>query len=175
MDSMISLDPLFTFKDPLLQIPEYELDVKKINDEVANLELGIREFCSQDELSGTLTINKARLRSLVVSYRHDLNRHRAFHLKDSYPDEYKQAAYFAYWFSKIKPISLLNSNYFFKYLAINELFAVHTVILMLNLRPKEISNEQYRNLVRQLYYRNTDPKQLYYSLEFFGRNSERGH
>ena len=167
MDSLTTLDHLFTFKDPLLQIPKYRLNVKTINNEVANLELEVREFCSQDDLQGTLTINKARLRSLVVSYRHDLNRHRAFHLEDSYPDEYKQAAYFAYWFSKVKPINLLNANYFFKYLAINELFAVHVTLRMLNIQPKQISNEQYRNFVRQLYYRNTDPKQLYYALELF--------
>lgn len=173
-DNLHAMEPVFTFKDARLQIEPYALKWDAIQEDVVELETRLRDFDKVCDLGGIITISRPRLRSVVMSWRHDLNRYKAFHLEcdpnnpetEPYPDKYKQAAYLAYWLSKIKPFSAPQSIFFFKYNAINEVFAIHVATQgYLGIDPKEISDERFRNLVRQLYYRDTNPKQLASTLE----------
>jgi hypothetical protein len=157
-----------TFKDHRLQIPEYVLDVEAVNAQVADLEIEAKNFAAflrgPDHM--TVVASRARLRSLVISWKHDLNRFRAFYLDNSYPDCCKQAAHFAYWCGKVKPLTLSPDAYTFSCIAINEAFALHVAMYrFLGIQPDEIDDKMYRTLLRQLYYRPTDPIQLSVSLE----------
>ena len=157
-----------TFKDHLLQIPEYTLDIEDVNKQVAALNVEAINFGAflPGDREISLTVSRARLRSLVTSWKHDLNRYRAFYLDESYPDESKQAAFFACWCGKVKPITLSPDVYSFTCIAVNEAFALHVALFrFLGIQPDEIDNKKYRILLRQLYYSNTEPIQLAADME----------
>jgi hypothetical protein len=163
------MDRLHTFEDPVLQHPNYQLDLKKINLSVKGVLLEIKAFCENNDYFDMITVDIWKLRNIVISWKHDINRLRAFHFDSSYPDKYKQAAYFIFWFVKTKPVIVTRPNPKRKYMAINEILAYHLGITrLLQIEPAKISSEKYDGFIYQFCYHNIDPKQLIPRLELLG-------
>jgi hypothetical protein len=84
-----------------------------------------------------------------------------------------------YWIAKTKPIFFQLGHYDpsridkkfhgFEYAAINEIFAYTLCIDMLGIDPDNINKRLYNDMLRRfrydLYYRDTNPKQLFLTLE----------
>lgn len=170
-----------TFKDEDLHHENYRVSIEEINDDAIEL---IQEFRRFIDISGlfpnpddVIVHSWPRSRKIITCWRRDLDRHRAFHLKTgSYPNIYKQASYLAWWISKIKPAFAIPPDkefkdepakrFSFKHVALIEAFAVHMAInKFLQIKIDEISNKTFRDLVRQLFFRNTCPKLLASYLE----------
>lgn len=109
------------------------------------------------------------LEHTVISYLKDLDRLNDFH-KLSYPDKHKQAAHIMYWFCKLKPLHIMdsesnldNKSNFNRPSApfINEIFAFSLALARMGIRYRNISGKCFVNFLYMLHYREIRPEPLY--------------
>ena len=164
------MDSPHTFEDPVPDHSDYQIDITKVNFLASKLHKEIRAYCRNTGYTDVI-IDIWKLRNIVISWKNDISKLQVFQNENFYPNKYKQAAYFIYWFVKVKPVFIEIPKPSHRHIAINEILAYHIgVILFLEIEPNEISNERFYDFIYQFYYRNTNPKQLYSTLELLDEN-----
>ena len=108
-----------------------------------------------------LELNIAVLHNVVVSYFHDVERHKEFHGTDLV-DETKQGAFTMKWISKLRPIQFSCSveDVSKDILYINEAFAVRSGLAFLRISPDVLPPRLYGDLLYTLRNRPVDDRML---------------
>lgn len=108
-----------------------------------------------------LELSSAVLYNVVVSYFHDVERHKEFHGTDLV-DETKQGAFTMKWISKLRPIQITCSveDVSTNILYINEAFAVRCGLAFLRVSPDVLPRRLYADLLYTLRYRPVDERML---------------
>ncbi|MDR2560317.1 MAG: hypothetical protein LBC63_00895 [Holophagales bacterium] len=99
----------------------------------------------------------------------DLGRFESFHESDN-SEVHKQAAFLVYWISKLKPIAILPFHRHDKYITINESFAFTLAMQLLGINfSARISIDFEEDFVYSLCYRDTSPRQMFYTFMMLDR------
>jgi len=98
----------------------------------------------------------------------DLGRFELFH-KSENSETHKQAAFMVYWMSKVKPIATEQHHKQTAYITANETFAFALAMRLLDIAPERISNEFIEEFVYSLYFRDTSPRQMFYTFMMLDR------
>jgi len=98
----------------------------------------------------------------------DLERFETFHDSDN-SELHKQAAFLVYWLSKVKPIAIQPFQKHTKYITVNEYFAFLLAMRLLDINIERISDSFTEEFVYSLYYRDTSPKQMFYTFMMLDR------
>ena len=95
-----------------------------------------------------LSINRMVLHNVVVSYFHDVDRHKDFHGSDRV-DETKQAAFVIKWISKLRPIQFdcEIGHVSPSILYINEIYAVRSGLAFMKMSPEILPKQVYDDLL----------------------------
>ncbi|MDE0423047.1 MAG: hypothetical protein OXK76_19445 [Gammaproteobacteria bacterium] len=109
-----------------------------------------------------LELNRVVLFNVVVSYFHDVDRHKDFHGSERV-DEAKQAAFTIKWISKLRPIQFTCEveDASQSILFINEMFAVRCGLAFMKLSPAILPRQLYDDLLYALRYRPVDERMLF--------------
>lgn len=114
-----------------------------------------------------ICLNSWKLRTAVTSWMHDLNRLKDFH-SISTPDRHKDAAFMAYWISKIQPVQSVCTQTKTKpaHLVLsNAEFGLHYAYARLKIQSRHLEEQSHRHLLYALFYRSVQPEAL--SLSFY--------
>lgn len=106
--------------------------------------------------------------TLVTSLDEDLKRFEHWHGSEN-SEPHKSAAFFVYWFSKVKPIQIAGHHKHSNQITINESFGFVLAMSMLNIDEGRISDAFFAEFVYSLYYRDTNPKQMFFTFELLDR------
>lgn len=115
----------------------------------------------RSDLAEHLYLNDIVLYNAIVSYFHDVDRHKEFH-GSVLVDEVKQAAYLIKWIAKLRPIyfdvKLLNPSY--NVLYANEIFAIRSGFSYLGVKPTTLPTKVHKEAHYTLRYRSVDERYL---------------
>ena len=109
-----------------------------------------------------LEVNDVVLHDVVVSYFHDVDRHKDFH-NTKLVDDTKQGAYTMKWIVKLRPIQFnrpaeqMTSNLLY----INEIFAVRSGLAFMSISPDVLPERLFADLLYTLRYRSVDDRMLF--------------
>ena len=128
---------------------------------------GLRENLGSD--FEHLKINRIVLHDVVVSYFHDVRRHKDFH-GFKLVDKIKQAVFTMKWIAKLRPVQFecpdergtANMMY------INEILAVRCGLSFMKLQPSDMPDDVYSHMLYTLHYRHMDERMLFVWLETLG-------
>ncbi len=109
-----------------------------------------------------LEVNAVVLHNVVVSYFHDVDRHKDFHGTDLV-DETKQGAFTMKWIVKLRPVQfqLPAEDVTKNILYINEIFAVRCGLAFLQVSPSVLPDRLYADLLYTLRNRPVDERMLF--------------
>jgi len=105
---------------------------------------------------------------VVVSLVKALERFESFHESDN-SEAHKQAAFSSYWLSKVKPIVTETYHRHTMYITVNESFAFMLALHLLGINQRRISDEFMEEFVYSLYFRDTSPRQMFYTFAMLDR------
>ena len=123
---------------------------------------GLRDHLNLGPDFEHLEINRTVLFNVVVSYFHDVDRHKQFHGTELV-DETKQGAFTMKWIAKLRPIQfnhpepLASTDVLF----INEIFAVRCGLAFLTISPNVLPESLYYDMLYTLRYRCIDERLLF--------------
>jgi hypothetical protein len=80
--------------------------------------------------------------------------------REHFSDSRKRAAYLCYWLQKLRPIQIGGPVTSEAALMINEMFAVHVFLVLLEIEPDRLPSELYSDLIYQLHFRDVDASTL---------------
>ena len=109
-----------------------------------------------------LQMNRIVLHNVVVSYFHDVDRHKAFH-GTKLIDEVKQGAYTMKWVTMLRPIQFdcEDQEASQDVLYINEIYAIRCGLSFMKISPDELPEPIYFELLYTLRNRAIDERMLF--------------
>ena len=109
-----------------------------------------------------LELNRVVLFNVVVSYFHDVDRHKDFHGSERV-DKAKQAAFTIKWISKLRPIQFTCKveEASQSILYVNEMFAVRCGLAFMQLSPSALPRQLFDDVLYALRYRPVDERMLF--------------
>ena len=115
-----------------------------------------------DDLVKYLKINRTVLFNVVISYFHDVERHKEFH-KFSLVDETKQGAFTIKWVARLRPIQFDHKEQVTSkdILYINEIFALRCGLAFVKMSPSKLPEPLYYDMLYTLRYRCIDERLLF--------------
>ena len=121
---------------------------------------GLRDHLGPD--FDHLEVNDVVLHNVVVSYFHDVDRHKEFHGTELV-DETKQGAFTMKWIVKLRPIQfqLPAADVTKNILYVNEIFAVRCGLAFMQVAPNVLPDRLYADLLYTLRNRPIDERMLF--------------
>lgn len=109
-----------------------------------------------------LTMNRMVLHNVVVSYFHDVDRHKDFHGTERV-DQIKQAAFAIKWIAKLRPIQFdwEDGHVSPSILYVNEIYAVRSGLAFMKMSPDILPKQVYDDLLYALRYRPADERMIF--------------
>ena len=109
-----------------------------------------------------LEVNDVVLHNVVVSYFHDVDRHKHFH-DTKLVDDTKQGAYTMKWIAKLRPIqfSCPAERVTTNLLYVNEIFAVRSGLAFMSVSPDMLPEQLFADLLYTLRHRSVDDRMLF--------------
>jgi hypothetical protein len=124
----------------------------------------------KSEYGGNIRLDKLLLQHVLRSWGIDEERHKEFHMIETMR-HYKQAAYFAYWFTKLKPIQVELKSVHDRACLANERFALSISLNMLSVPTNSINKELLEKLEYMLRYRKFSAESLFVTFELLKKCS----
>ena len=136
---------------------------------------GFKSFLKDIE-GGAVMMQPDLLYCAIVSWIIDEDRHIEFHKCDGL-ERHKSAAYFLYWFARLKPIQILSTGGApdQRLMLVNDIFTLLRVCKMLDIKGSEVMSEKfYSEIVYLLRYRKFTAESMFPTIRLMDIAAEKG-
>ena len=149
-------------KTSSMPLTDQQMKVARRQEMLERIFDGLRDHLDLGPNFEHLEINRTVLFNVVVSYFHDVDRHKQFH-GTKLVDETKQGAFTMKWIAKLRPIQFDHPEPIVSpdILFINEIFSVRCGLAFLNISPDILPASLYYDMLYTLRYRCVDERLLF--------------